>query len=80
MGDQLNAVTDALYLLRPYDAMKNISDLEGTIDAETQRSQPYSKVIPFSMLREKIRNTYLPMAEKTPEDPASLIRSRQKNA
>lgn len=78
MGDQLNAVTDALYLLRPYDVMKNISDLEGTIDAETQRTQSYSKVIPFSMLREKIRDTYLPMAEKAPEDPASLIDSLTK--
>ncbi|NLI41929.1 MAG: hypothetical protein GX421_12280 [Caldisericales bacterium] len=75
MGDQLNAVTDALYLLRPYDVMKNISDLESTIDAETQRTQSYSKVIPFSMLRAKIRDTYLPMAEKAPEEPASLIRS-----
>lgn len=82
MAKSLNNVTDALYLLRPYDVMENTAYLEKTIRQAIPVLEDSPRSKPLEFLLSRILGTYTPLSasaeERKEQDPILALRKEQK--
>lgn len=70
LAGALTEISQALHLIRPYQAMQRVAELPARVEKARQALQRLAAVQPFSALLQSVQTAYAPLACANPYDPA----------